>query len=164
MASYDVLGSLCMTIGMGVLLWRIAELSSPVSTHKKALVFCSIAVFVIGFLGNPDNWPSNSLWEEHFSSALGGAIGTWFGTSVVYGAFFWLAIVVCIVRIVYCKIKEKNVRNVTAAQKKNESKIQALTEIETGNVDKLTWANALIAANGDEIKAKAEYIKLRGDQ
>ena len=46
-------------------------------------------------------------------------------------------------------------------QTDDENKIFALKELDSGNIDKLTWAKALIAADGDEIKARAEYLKIR---
>ena len=41
------------------------------------------------------------------------------------------------------------------------SLLAAMNELETGNPDKLTWGKALIAADGDEKRAKIEYLKMR---
>ena len=46
--------------------------------------------------------------------------------------------------------------------KNDQALLSAMNELETGNLDKLTWAKALIAADGDEKRAKIEYLKLRG--
>ena len=44
---------------------------------------------------------------------------------------------------------------------KQELAVVALEELNSGAVDKYVWAQALVIAKGDEIAAKAEYIKLR---
>jgi len=57
----------------------------------------------------------------------------------------------------------KQIQEKKEEQQKNEQAIlTAMDELETGNLDKLTWAKALIAADGDEKRAKIEYLKLRG--
>lgn len=47
-------------------------------------------------------------------------------------------------------------------QKSDQAILTAMDEFESGNLDKLTWAKALIAADGDEKRARVEYLKLRG--
>ena len=47
-------------------------------------------------------------------------------------------------------------------QKSDQTILTAMDELESGNLDKLTWAKALIAADGDEKRARVEYLKLRG--
>ena len=49
-----------------------------------------------------------------------------------------------------------------AQQAADQAILAAMEELETGNMDKLTWAKAMIAADGDEKRAKIEYLKLRG--
>ena len=57
----------------------------------------------------------------------------------------------------------KQVQEKKEEQEKNDQALlSAMDELETGNLDKLTWAKALIAADGDEKRAKIEYLKLRG--
>ncbi len=41
---------------------------------------------------------------------------------------------------------------------------RAKKELETGTMDRATWATAIMLSNGDEKKAKEEYIKLRTDR
>ena len=48
-----------------------------------------------------------------------------------------------------------------AQQRADQAIIMAMDELETGQLDKLTWGKALIAADGDEKRAKIEYLKLR---
>ncbi len=45
-----------------------------------------------------------------------------------------------------------------------ESLARAMEELESGALDKGSWAEALIRADGDEAKAKVEYLKIRGAQ
>ena len=57
---------------------------------------------------------------------------------------------------------EKAKKEAEDAQRKSDANIlAALEELETGNLDKLTWGKALIAADGDEKRAKVEYLKTR---
>ena len=57
---------------------------------------------------------------------------------------------------------EKAKKEAEEAQKKADASIlAAMEELETGNLDKLTWGKALIAADGDEKRAKIEYLKIR---
>ena len=57
---------------------------------------------------------------------------------------------------------EKAKKEAEEAQKKEDARIlTAMDELETGNLDKLTWGKALIAADGDEKRAKVEYLKTR---
>lgn len=51
-----------------------------------------------------------------------------------------------------------------ALAKKKEIKInagRALEELEAGTVRESAWAEALVLANGDERRAKLEYLKIR---
>lgn len=60
---------------------------------------------------------------------------------------------------------EKNIKNKnekeSEAKDKEESLVLAIDELNSGNIDKLTWAKAFIEADGDEIKAKVIYVKIR---
>lgn len=57
---------------------------------------------------------------------------------------------------------EKEKMEAEEAQKKEDARIlAAMDELETGNLDKLTWGKALIAADGDEKRARVEYLKKR---
>ena len=57
---------------------------------------------------------------------------------------------------------EKARKDAEEAQKKEDARVlAAMDELETGNLDKLTWGKALIAADGDEKRAKVEYLKIR---
>lgn len=57
---------------------------------------------------------------------------------------------------------EKEKKEAEEAQQKEDARIlAAMNELETGNLDKLTWGKALIAADGDEKRAKVEYLKTR---
>ena len=56
----------------------------------------------------------------------------------------------------------KQIQAETEEQQKNGHAIlTAMNELETGNPDKLTWEKALAAADGDEKRAKFEYLKMR---
>ena len=44
---------------------------------------------------------------------------------------------------------------------REEQQIAALRELESGNLDKLSWAQALIAAKGNEEKARGKYLEIR---
>ena len=45
--------------------------------------------------------------------------------------------------------------------KKTEDRLFALDEIKSGSVDESVWCEALIAAQGDEDRAKAKYLQIR---
>ena len=44
---------------------------------------------------------------------------------------------------------------------REERQIEALSELESGNLDRLSWAQALIAAKGNEEKARGKYLEIR---
>ena len=54
--------------------------------------------------------------------------------------------------------------NPVSAEWNRERLAQAMEELETGALDKGAWAEALIRTDGDEAKAKLEYLKIRGAQ
>lgn len=67
---------------------------------------------------------------------------------------FWLSLIILvIVKIVRHRGNKKVL--------KQELAVAALEELNSGTADKYIWAQALVAAKGDETVAKAEYIKLR---
>ena len=66
------------------------------------------------------------------------------------------------IRSVQNELKQVQAKKVEEQQKNDQAILTAMNELETGNVDKLTWAKALIAADGNEKRAKIEYLKLRG--
>lgn len=47
------------------------------------------------------------------------------------------------------------------ARRRDEILAHAMKELEDGTYDRATWAKALILADGNEKKARAEYLKLR---
>lgn len=63
---------------------------------------------------------------------------------------------------------EKNIKNrnekESEAKDKEESLVLDIDELNSGNIDKLTWAKAFIEANGDEIKAKVIYVKIQKNE
>lgn len=44
---------------------------------------------------------------------------------------------------------------------REERQIEALSELESGNLDRLSWAQALVAAKGNEEKARGKYLEIR---
>ena len=66
------------------------------------------------------------------------------------------------IRSVQDELKQVQAKKTEEQRKNDQAILTAMNELETGNVDKLAWAKALIAADGDEKRAKTEYLKLRG--
>ena len=80
------------------------------------------------------------------------------------GWLFFIIIACCIfflIKKTHANLKKVKEQKAMRHLADDENKIFALQELDSGNIDKLTWAKALIAANGDEIKARAEYLKIR---
>ena len=93
-------------------------------------------------------------FEEHPVGCISGYLGQFLGCSVVVSFGFWLALLCLIIVKIICKRKMRHAE-------KTQLSITALDELESGNIDKATWAQAVIAANGDNVRARAEYIKIR---
>lgn len=116
-----------------------------------------IVLFIAGLLTDPASWPDKSYFFDHIPRV----ITIFVLNSIIWGALFWVSF---IVRIIFLIQHKKNVREeqIIAQQKDSDAaKLLALEELESGHLDKLTWANAMIRAKGDENKAKAEYLRIR---
>lgn len=129
-----------------------------VSTWKNNLLFS-----ILAFLGItiPCNCLLIQLPEYYDSSNIGRLLGSWFGNSIVLGCTFLMVAFASLIGVIVTSSKSKTMQKEISRRIDEQDKIFALSELESGNVDKLTWAKSLIAADGDETKAKAEYLKIR---
>ncbi len=97
--------------------------------------------------------PADMSTMSHIGRTLGEG---WFITLPVLALLVWLA-----GRKLRRSIKQRRLVHEAVATQLDEARVKAIEEIESGNLDKLTWANALIKANGNEEKAKSIYLKIR---
>ncbi|MBQ7696678.1 MAG: hypothetical protein IJT50_16330 [Lentisphaeria bacterium] len=76
-------------------------------------------------------------------------------------AYTWPILLFLLVRFVPRSIARVKRERQHKKQQSSEAGAAALSELEAGTPDKALWAQALVAAKGDEKTARAEYIKLR---
>ncbi len=131
------------------------------TVHKKIFIWSLFLFCCSGFLMEYSYLPSSYSWTYHFSSALGRTIGTWLGTAIFIGSGIIVSAIVSGIALGVMKCKEKKYEYMQTKAIYENRKIEALDELTSGNIDKLTWAKALIAAEGNEEKAKAKYIEFR---
>jgi len=146
-----------LILGFTVFVYEICSVKNDgKGGHVRVLLICVIAVITCGFIQETIYWPTC-----YNPASIGRLVGAWLGTSLIAGVFFWITIILCILALILCKNRNKQYRKSIIEKERECAKIKALEELQNGNTDKQTWANALIAAEGDETKAKAEYLKLR---
>ena len=139
---------ICGIIYLIVLLWRPSKIQK-INSH---FVVCVVGI-IIG--GVNQQWQiSRWYFEEHTIECIFDIVGHFFGASLAAAIGFWLSLIVLLVVKIVRARKNKSIL-------KQELAVVAFEELNTGNVDKYIWAQALVAAKGDETVAKAEYIKLR---
>ena len=99
-------------------------------------------------LHNHRNWerPDHMEWD----SAVGRYIGE-----------FWFFSLPILILLLWLSIRKTIQKHKIYKELKTESRVMALAELQNGNLDKDTWAKALIAAKGDKQAAEAMYLKLR---
>ena len=106
-----------------------------------------------------DTLRTNRQWQpsadDGIGAYVGGIIGRFWGIDIIVlaGCFFLLR----------SKVRKGLSARAARAQERDRRRAEALTELEEGRVDKTAWAEALMAARGNEQAAKAEYIRLRGN-
>lgn len=157
-AIYIVLSNFFCFFWLFAVIFYCADGSMTSGLWKKNLWFAFLVFLAVTI-------PYNCLFVEmpySFSSGnVGRLIGYWIAGFLLSGAVLLLVIVVCVIGVIRASLKTTKEQKAMRHLADDESKIFALQELDSGNIDKLTWAKALIAADGDEIKARAEYLKIR---
>lgn len=130
----------------------IQEKESPkasMSKSTKAFIFFVIltAVFLIFLNKSNDGIFSGGRYTDTFIEGL--IKGVVF-TPIIF-LVFWFS----------KKIKEFLINRKLKIEKNDNAYEEALMEIESDKVIKKTWAKAFSVSGGDELKTKAEYIKIR---
>ena len=140
---------ICGIIYLIILLCRLSKIQK-IRTH----LILSVLGIIIG--GVNQQWHSIESWyfESNPFECIAGITGQFLGASIVAAIGFWSSLIVLVIVKIVRRSKGKAIL-------KQELAVVALEELNSGAVDKYVWAQALVIAKGDEIAAKAEYIKLR---
>lgn len=101
---------------------------------------------------------TNQQWNPPPNPTTGEWIGDGFGCGLAYT---WPILLFLLVRFVPRSIARVKRERQHKKQQSSEAGAAALSELEAGTPDKALWAQALVAAKGDEKTARAEYIRLR---
>ena len=109
------------------------------------LLFGTAGCFVVSVKMGGDAFAPRSVSEW---------IGYLAGTCLWFGFVWLIAMVISFAATIITTIQEKKL-------KKTEDRLFALDEIKSGSVDESVWCEALIAAQGDEDRAKAKYLQIR---
>ena len=119
---------------------------------KDELAFNTFAYLLFGTAGFI---MSVKTGEDAFAPR---SVSEWIGYhagACLWFAFVWfIAMVISFSATIITTIQEKKL-------KKTEDRLFALDEIKSGSVDESVWCEALIAAHGDEDRAKAKYLQIR---
>ena len=122
----------------------------------KPFAVCILGILFAGIY-QPWGESFNGDWKD-FGSGMGEAVGHFFfGAPMVCAIGFWLALAATLIVFCWRKAQARKLLNQRLA-------VLAVEELKSGRVDKLIWAQAIVAAAGNETRARAEYIKLRAKQ
>ena len=135
----------------------------PAAGACGALVMVAIVFWVVWYDGDGTDdlgrveLPDWALEALPFVAAYGGAIG------VAVGGI-WIAVIAAIKRTpsVVSEISQV-ARSRSAEQSDREDAVysEISDELDSGRIDRATWLKAYERVNGDEQRARAEYIRLR---
>ena len=106
-----------------------------------------------------DTLRTNRQWQPSADDGIGAYVGGIIGR-------FWVIDIIVLAGCFFLlrsKVRKGLSARAARAQERDRRRAEALTELEEGRVDKTAWAEALMAARGNEQVAKAEYIRLRGN-
>jgi hypothetical protein len=125
---------------------------APMSKATKAFIFFIILMtgFLIFFKKSDGNLFSGGRYTDTFIEGLiKGAIFT-----PIIALIFWVP----------KKLKEFLNNRKLKIEENDNAYEEALMEIENNEIVKKTWAKAFSMSGGDELKTKAEYIKIRAKE
>ena len=120
--------------------------------YNAQFLCCALGIVYGGII---QKWEFYGWYFERYPlECMGRWLGQFLGCSAVVSCGFWLALLCLIIVKIICKRKMRRAE-------RTQLSITALDELESGNIDKAAWAQAVIAANGDNVRARAEYMKIR---